>query len=279
MKEEKTLAVINKEITKELADPAVARALLSTTFKGLEETTMRKAILEGHLRGFTFKNFLSRDVYAIPFKDGYSLVTSIDFARKKAMRVGVVGKSAPQFTYTDGKEVESCTITVKRQVEGVVGEWTATVFMDEYYKAGRGGYPSLWDSKPRTMLAKVAESHALRMACPEELSQTYTEEEFDKEKGEEYDREGIDDETVPTVHVGDDHGASKPNLIIDRMSTQEAPEMPQTDEEKLNLIKGLFVKKWPDLGAGMPAITKKVKDYCGVPLTAENYEVVINMLR
>src|SRR5262249_1271140 len=117
-----------------------------------------------------------RNVYAIPFKDGYSLVSSIDYARKLGMRAGVVGKSAPSFEM-DGKAILSCTVTVKRQVKGVIGEWTATVFFTEY-NTGK----NLWNSKPRTMIAKVAEMHALRMACPEELSQTYSEEEFDKER-------------------------------------------------------------------------------------------------
>ena len=35
--------------------------------------------------------------------------------------------------------------------------------------------------KPRTMISKVAEMHALRMACPEELAQSYVEEEVEAE--------------------------------------------------------------------------------------------------
>lgn len=262
-----------REANKELADPGVVRALLATTFPGFSETLMRQAATEGVIRGFTIKNFLQKDVYAIKYGDKYSLITSIDLARKIGMRSGVMGKSAPIYTKDEAGDIESCTITVKRRVGKDVGEYTATVFFNEF-STGK----NLWASKPRVMLAKVAEMHALRMACPEEMAKMYTEEEFDKEKGEEYDTDGITDETVPTVHVGDDHGEAKPNLIIDRTSTVQ-PEMPATDEEKLNLIKGLFVKRWPDLGATMPSITKKIKDYCGVPLVPEHYEVIINMLR
>jgi signal recognition particle GTPase len=39
---------------------------------------------------------------------------------------------------------------------------------------------NLWLSKPRVMIAKVAEMHALRKACPEELAQAYTEEEIEQ---------------------------------------------------------------------------------------------------
>lgn len=223
MTETKSIALVNKQISAELKDPAITKALLATTFKGLQLPAMKQAIFEGMLRGFQFKDFLEKNVYAIPFKDGYSLVTSIDYARKIGMRAGIVGKSAPSFEM-DGKIIVSCSITVKRKVSNELGEWTATVFFEEYYRAGRNGYPSLWDSKPRTMIAKVAEMHALRMACPEEMSQLYTSEEFDKEKEDDYDNSPVDDDVVPTVNIGDDVREPAPNLTIDRNSGEASPE-------------------------------------------------------
>lgn len=175
------LEVIGKQITRELANKDVQNALLKTTFKGLSEVSMRKAMFEGMMRGYTFKDFLEKNVYAIPFKDGYSLVSSIDNLRKIAMRSGLVGKSEPKFDEKDNKIV-SCTITIKRKAFGEVGEYTATVYFDEYFKAGKNGYPSMWESKPHTMIAKVAEMHALRSAFPEEMAQAYIEEEFDQER-------------------------------------------------------------------------------------------------
>lgn len=172
------LEIINKEISVELAKEEVRRALLATTFKGLNELSMRQALMEGMIRGFAFQDFLEKKVYAIPFKDGYSLVTSIDYSRSIGMRSGVVGKDAPIFETDPNGKVVSCTVTIKRKIDEYVGDFTATVFFDEYYKAGRNGYPSLWDQKPRTMIAKVAEMHALRMACPEELDKAYVEEEL-----------------------------------------------------------------------------------------------------
>ena len=170
------LSVIGEEITRELATPEVQRALLSTTFKGLSELSMKKAIMEGMMRGFKFSDFLEKNVYAVPFGQGYSLVISIDYSRKIAMRSGLSGKSEPRFTYNPDKSIESCTITVKRNVKGVIGEYTATVFFKEY-TTGR----NLWGTKPHTMIAKVAEMHALRSAFPEEMAQQYTEEEMQKE--------------------------------------------------------------------------------------------------
>jgi len=182
MTEKTQVQLINDQVNKELADPKTNGALLATTFKGLSVDSMKQAIVEGMIRGFSFKNFLQKDVYAVPFKNGYSLVTSIDYARKIGMASGIMGKKAPEFEMSsDGKKIISCTVTVQRLISGHIGDFTATVFFDEYYKSGKNGYPSLWDSKPRTMIAKVAEMHALRMACPEELSKQYTEEEIDPE--------------------------------------------------------------------------------------------------
>lgn len=174
------LVEIQSEIKKELGNKETFNTLVATTFKGLSPLIVPKAIMEGMMRGFTFSDFLKKNVYAVPFKDGYSLITSIDYARKIGMKSGIVGKSAPTFEEKENKII-ACTITVKRKVDDYIGEYSATAYFDEYYKAGRNGYPSLWDSKPRTMISKVAEMHALRMACPEELAQSYVEEEVEAE--------------------------------------------------------------------------------------------------
>lgn len=190
---------VKNEINKQLGDKETFTSLLTTTFKGLDGATAKRAMMEGMLRGYKFTDFLQKNVYAIPFKEGYSLVTSIDYARKLGMRSGVVGKSAPTFEM-DNAKIISCTVTIKRKVGEYVGDFTATVYFDEY-TTGR----NLWGSKPRTMIAKVAEMHALRMACPEEMSQLYTEEEFDKsvEDGVVYDTEEIPDDAV-VISTGDD---------------------------------------------------------------------------
>lgn len=171
---------IKQELAKQVSDENTLRTLLETTFKGLTADLAKRAMLEAMMRGFQFNDFLQKNIYAIPFKDkktntlGYSLVTSVDFARKIGMRSGVVGKSAPTYEEKDGKII-SCTVKVKRKVGDYIGDYTATVFFGEY----NTGFQQ-WASKPHTMIAKVAEMHALRMACPEELSQTYLEEEYEQ---------------------------------------------------------------------------------------------------
>lgn len=176
------LIEIQKETELQLADKETLTLLVNTTFKGLEPSNVKQAIVEGMMRGFTFKDFLEKNIYAIPFKSqggvqGYSLITSIDYARKIGMRSGVVGKSEPTYEMdAEGKKIVACSVTIKRKTNDYVGDYTAKVYFAEY-TTGK----NQWVSKPRTMIAKVAEMHALRMACPEEMSQMYVEEEKEQE--------------------------------------------------------------------------------------------------
>ncbi len=274
----KSLALVNKEIGNELADPNITRALLATTFKDFTPELMRQAIFEGVLRGFTFTNFLQKDVFAIKYGAGYNLLTSIDFARKIGMRSGVVGKSAPTFEL-DGKKLISCTVTVKRRVsEQDIGEFTATVYFDEF-STGK----NLWNSKPRTMLAKVAEMHALRMACPEQLAKAYTEEEFDKtrEEGGDFDKSEIPDDAEVTS-TGDDTpgiaGGVNEHSRVQPIVKDEAPsqEIPQDEAAQFNLLQAKAMKKWPTLSVIQRM--KKVADLCGIPVKPANYRTLITML-
>lgn len=178
MEKSTTVATIKEEINRQLAGPETIQSLLDTTFKGFDPALMKRALLEGHLRGFNFKNFLEKDVYAIPYGQTYSLVTSIDWSRKIGARSGIVGVDAPVFKDSgDGKSIISCAVTVhKKFADGTIGDFTAEVYFSEY-TTGK----NLWSSKPRTMISKVAEMAALRKACPEELSQAYVAEEIERE--------------------------------------------------------------------------------------------------
>jgi hypothetical protein len=273
----KSLALVNKEITSELADPHIVKALLATTFKDFTPELMRQAIFEGVIRGFTFKNFLQKDVFAIKYGGGYNLVTSIDLARKIGMRSGVIGKSAPTFEM-EGKQIVSCSITIKRRVGQDIGEFTATVYFNEFSTS-----KNLWNSKPRVMLAKVAEMHALRMACPEQLAKAYTEEEFDKtrEEGGDFDNSQIaDDATVTSTGDdtpgvgGGDFGHSRVQPVIPQDPITQ--EIPVDEDGQLKMLMAKAQRKWPEM---RPAeLQEQVKDFCGIPLKPANYRTVITML-
>lgn len=259
MSETKSITVLNKEISKELADPAVGRALLATTFKGLSDESMRKAIFEGMIRGFKFKDFLEKNVYAIPYGQGYSLVTSIDYSRKIGMKSGVVGKSAPIFTYEENGAIESCTVTIKRRVDKDIGEFTATVFFDEY-NTGQ----NQWSKKPRTMIAKVAEMHALRMACPEALSQAYIEDEFAKDVDDvSFDKTDITDDTE-VISTGDDGN----DLVV-----------PESESERKILIFKELKRLMPDIDVTDPKEIKRVvEDVTQLAYKPEQYANIIHIL-
>lgn len=219
MSETSIVQKVQSEIQTELANKETAAALLSTTFKGLTPQLMFQALREGMIRGFTFREFLQRDVYALPFntKNGptYSIVTSIDFARKIASRTGqYIGKSEPIFEIDEETgAILSCKITVKRLVSGHVGEFTELVYFAEY-----DGKRNLWLSKPKTMIAKVAEMHALRMAFPEEMAKLYVEEEFDKPSRIS---EVVENQTTSNLTMGN-HYAEEINTTED--GTGEAPD-------------------------------------------------------
>lgn len=188
-----SLAAVKQELNTIVGDTETLNQLVETTFKGLTVEVAKKAMLEAMIRGFKFEDFLKKNVYAVKYGQGYSLVTSIDYARRIGQKNGVVGTKRPEYTYKtimkDGKEVQTidaCCVTIlKRFEDGYVGEYEAEVDFDEYYQAGKtynGEYtPSMWDKKPKTMIAKVAEMHSLRKACPEDLSQMYTEDEMQRE--------------------------------------------------------------------------------------------------
>ncbi len=276
MTRESQVAVINAEITRELADPAVGRALLATTFKGLNPVSMKQAIMEGMIRGFNFKDFLQKNVYAIPYGQAYSLVTSIDFARKRGMRAGIVGKEAPKYVM-DGNKIVSCSVTVKRRVDGYVGEYTAEVYFDEY-TTGK----NLWTTKPRTMIAKVAEMHALRMACPEELSQMYTEEEFHSETA----REPMKPYTVARViepEEDDSQGQRRePVEVVEKEEPPAVVETPADDPKKLKMeIANLLKEKanFVALGKSQEKIGDKVRDLTGISYEEVNYKAIIEELK
>jgi phage recombination protein Bet len=193
MEKETQLEVVQKEFSRELKNPKNIKILLSTVFKGFPQQLMEQCIFEAMMRGYTIKDFLQKDVYAIKFHnnrtgiDEYSLITSIDKIRKIAMRSGLAGKSAPEFKQDD-KGIISCTIIIKRAVAGVIGDYAATAYFDEYDTK-----KNLWITKPHTMIAKVAEAQALRSAFPEEMTKLYVEEEFQKSTTNEIEEENFDE--------------------------------------------------------------------------------------
>lgn len=113
----------------------------------------------------------------------YTPVTSIDFMRIQAADSGeCLGISDPVFE-TDfmkpgATQPIAATVTVKRYVQGQIGEFTATARWAEYYPGDLSG--KMWQKMPHTMLGKCAEALALRKGFPKQLAGLYAREEMDQ---------------------------------------------------------------------------------------------------
>jgi len=118
---------------------------------------------------------LMKQIYCVPRGKSMTIQTSIDGLRIIAERTGryAPGK-APEFVYDDKGKILYATSTVKKMTEdGTWHEVSSQAFFDEYTNETH-----FWKKFPHHMLAKVAESIALRKAFPQELSGLYSEDEM-----------------------------------------------------------------------------------------------------
>lgn len=166
------VVAIKNEVTTAIT-PEVAQTLIAGKFEGFSNEQVQSAVLQARLMGFELKDILVGNIYAVSYGGKVQILNSIANARKIGQKSGIVGKSAPSYERDDNGNLIGCTVTVEKMTNGHLGKFTAQVFFGEY-TTGK----NLWVSKPHSMIAKVAETHALRMACPEEMSQVFIEEEY-----------------------------------------------------------------------------------------------------
>lgn len=119
----------------------------------------------------------AKQIFAVKYKGQLTTQTSIDGLRLIADRTGryAPGK-APSFTYNAKNELESATAYVMKKVGDSWFEGAATAYYKEYVNS----YNQLWQKLPHAMLAKCAESLALRRAFPNETNGLYAKEEMDQ---------------------------------------------------------------------------------------------------
>lgn len=151
----------------------------SLTAECYKETAVRWLDATGHVKNFSGQeknmfiemcvahglNPFKREIYGIKYKDKFNIVVGYEVYLKKAQdwatRNGV--KFSWDANCFDGSGNElSCTCVIKRS------DWEEpfriTVWRSEYDQGN-----SMWASKPRTMLRKVAICQAFRLCFPEEL--------------------------------------------------------------------------------------------------------------
>lgn len=130
----------------------------------------------------------AKQTYLIKRGNKWQQQTSIDGYRLIADRSGAyAGSDEPVFDVEDAEHPNRASVTVWKLVDGQRCPFTATARWSEYAvmtpvwdNSQRVGekLSDMWSRMPYTMLAKCAESAALRKAFPQELSGLYTHEEM-----------------------------------------------------------------------------------------------------
>ncbi len=164
------------------------------------DTNLQLIANQNKLSGADLQNFaiqckrtgldpITRQIYAIPMQGRLTIMASIDGLRLVAERSGAYeGQTAPQWCGEDGvwKDVwlektppKACKVGVyKTKFRDAL---IAIALFDEYAKKDRyGKLEFMWGKMPALMIAKVAESLALRKAFPNEMSGIFSTEEMDQ---------------------------------------------------------------------------------------------------
>lgn len=101
-----------------------------------------------------------REIYGIPYGDNFNIIVGYEVYLKRAETSGqLAGWRA--WTEGEGANIKGCVEITRR-------DWSAPfyheVYLEEYDQRN-----SMWKSKPRTMIKKVAIAQGFRMAFPVEL--------------------------------------------------------------------------------------------------------------
>lgn len=186
---------------------------------------------------------LARQIYAVSRGGGLQIQATIDGFRLIAERTGhYLGQTRPEFTYdTDGK-LESATVGVIK--ESRTGNDKAVTYGTAFFKEFNKG--SNWNNMPHHMLAKVAESHALRKAFPQELAGLYTEDEVGHQPQEhpvEPSRD-INEDITPEPQEGESKGQQLVSLIKEMNALFEQNGLTESPDKRV-FVKELLGKEVP----------------------------------
>lgn len=134
----------------------------------------------------------TRQVFYTP----QGIIVSIDGFRAIAERTGCYAPGPTRYEYDENKALVAAYVTVRKLVAGTWFDVEESAFYEEY----RGSSP-IWKSKPRVMLAKCAESRALRRAFSSDLSGVYSAEELDQAR----DERPVEVTVLPAADAGRDY--------------------------------------------------------------------------
>ena len=131
---------------------------------------------------------LAKQLYFVKYGDNVAYITSIDGYRLVADRTGryagndeavFEGKITAKRYDKEFKAPAKAKVTVWKIVADQRVPFSASAYWTEYFPDS-DKKSSMWESFPRTMLAKCAEAKALRKAFPADLSGIYTRSEMEQ---------------------------------------------------------------------------------------------------
>ena len=151
------------------------KLIKSTIAKGATDDELQLFLYQAQKTGL---DPLAKQIHFVKRAGQMTIQTAIDGFRAIAARTGQhAGTSDGIFEVQKGIDRPSkATVVVKKIVQGIVSEFSATARWDEYFPGEKQGF--MWKKMPYTMLEKCAEAKALRKAFPEDLSGIYTNDEM-----------------------------------------------------------------------------------------------------
>lgn len=153
-----------------------------------------------------------KEIYFIKYGSAPAqFVVSRDAYRKRAQKdPNFNGIKTGVIVENEDGSIEKLDGAFKKRSQVLIGAWCEVqmknldypiyiaVSYDEYVQMKNGQPNSMWTNKPMTMLVKVAESQALRLAFPE-MSGTYSEEELPPEEPQRREVNGVEEPTQKEI--------------------------------------------------------------------------------
>lgn len=240
-----------------------AQPILDAFFKDCTPEEIALCAMVSHKTGLSI---VAKQLYPVKRYDSklgrnvLTVQTSIDGLRLIADRSGkfVPGRTST-YEYDEKGNLISATSYVKKMTaDGSWHEVAATAYYDEYVQRTKEGkITSFWATKPRIMLAKCAESLALRKSFPAELSGLYTTEEMPTHKAELEEINTSTGELLLPEKAQDLMSEENVCTIIDLLQGQ--------DELRGNILKAYGIQSIADLpGSKAASIIDRIKIKLGI---------------
>ncbi len=212
-----------------------------------EELAMLLALCQNHNM-----NPFMKEVYFVKYgSQPAQIVVSRDFYRKRAMaNPNFAGIEVGVIVQEEDGTIKNLDGAFKTKKQELVGAWArvhmknfeipihVAVAYDEYVQLKEGRPNKMWTAKPCTMLTKVAESQALRMAFPDEFSGTYGEEEYPEQK-QPREVNGVKEPSREEIESFDQNKY----LEQKKAELEAAKQTKETNQETGEILEGEIVSK------------------------------------